>query len=91
MSQTNLSLLKFVGGPLDGHEQFVAVPPEELDDIVLLPVGRVLALLHHDRSLANLMSVAVYKLCDSPITGIRYRYKGSLPKCRPMVGKTPMS
>ena len=83
MSTTTTSVVEFVEGPLDGHQQIVSLTPDELDDVVILPLGRVLALLYGDRAYEALKQFAVYELVSSRIPRPSYRYVGavSAPVC----------
>lgn len=81
MSKFSVCSLKFVGGPLDGHQQVLSIAVDELNDVVILPVGSVLALLYKDRAYRDLNSMAVYKLAWSSLGGTRYQYVGSVSTC----------
>ena len=78
MSAANACVVEFVGGPLDGHEQFVSLDPRDLNDVVLLPVGTVLALLYKSRAHRALRSLAVYELGAQHASRPSYQYVGSV-------------
>lgn len=80
-SQTTFALVEFMGGPFDGHRQVVSLPPQELDEVALLPVGKVLALLYEDPAYQELTSIAVYELADTSCANPSYRYLGVVANC----------
>lgn len=71
--------VEFVGGPFDGHRQYVSIPPETLAAKVGLPVSQNVFRLFDGRSAKpNLptTSIAVYQLsqgCGTP----RYHFLGA--------------
>lgn len=71
--------VEFVGGPLDGHQQTITVPVEELNEIATFPINRNLFRLLGRRPGGKphpVTSVAVYRLeCDAQ--GRRYRFAGA--------------
>ena len=76
MSTASACTVEFVGGPLDGHAQFVEIAPVDLNDVVLLPMGRVLALLYKQRPRQPLRSLAVYELNSSQTPRPCYQFVG---------------
>lgn len=80
-SKTAVCQVSFVGGPLDGHEQIVSLSPQELDDLVLLPVGKILSLLYGNRVYEDLNSIALYELTRSYSASPSYRYLGPVFTC----------
>jgi hypothetical protein len=73
----------FIGGPFDGHCQFVALAPAELIDVAMLPVSRsTYRLLAGKPSHAQspVTSVAEYHL-DLSRQQCRYRFVRALAPC----------
>lgn len=80
MSTASACTVDFVGGPLDGHAQFIAIAPGDLNDVVLLPVDRVLALLYDDRGRQRLSTLAVYELMCTGAARPSYQYLGCVKR-----------
>lgn len=74
--------IKFVGGPFDGHWEFVNRRPARLAHTIALPVSRdILWLLSRQRQLQRkgpITSNAIYELRQA-LTGWSYRYIESRP------------
>jgi len=75
----HLYAVEFVGGPLDGHKHVAMFPPEELAEIITLPINKNVIGMLHGRSRAakqHATSAAVYQLRHTH--GLwRYLYRGA--------------
>jgi hypothetical protein len=78
----NVSLVKFTGGPLDGHQQLVSLSTEDLADLVILPAGRILSLLNCNRQYEEIKSLALYALFVASGQSPVYYYLGAVPRLR---------
>jgi cobyrinic acid a,c-diamide synthase len=81
MKTTRSCVIEFVGGPFDGHVQYVSLQPSELMELVTLPVNEnVLRLVNGEPigQRAAATSLATYER-DLDLQSPRYYFLGSIP------------
>lgn len=74
------AVVRFVGGPFDGHEQTISINPERLAETVALPVSEYIfeLLAHRTGGDPRETSIALYELGDPELThGLVYHFIGA--------------